>query len=329
MKKLLFPLAISSALLAQSFAGSFGPGPWASGAYYPGATDGKYQASVTGNNITGVIGFSVREGSPTTLSSANTAATTSTTNTADVSFTAATSAAQAFDPAQNYFLIFVDGRTYTGLASASVNVLANSVVGALLGAQPSFGYVTNDLPPVFPPTVFVTNTVIDQNGFLDVVTTNPFGLVQTNITNTITITNDAGVVISSNQVITTNIVSQTPQLITNQIPNLITNTFVDTPSTSNSVTRGTTNSFDPLPLINRGLSGGFQAQLQNKGAYMSFAGSGQLSTPSQSQSVSISTNADGSQRVGGIITETVPFLVNGLRTSFSTSLSASSQTTGN
>jgi hypothetical protein len=133
----------------------------------------------------------------------------------------------------------------------------------------------------------------------------------------------------------TNIVTTDPTVITNtnNVAIFSTNVFFTNTTTaipdsrvSSTVPTGTTNTFDPLPLINRGLSGGFQAQLQNKGAYMSFAGNGQLSTPSQAQSVTVSSNADGSQRVGGIITETVPFFVNGLRTSFSTSLSVS--TTG-
>jgi hypothetical protein len=309
MKKLLFPLAISSALLAQTFAGSFGPGPWASGAYYPGATDGKYQASVTGNNISGVIGFSIREGSPTTLSAATAAAgTTESTNISDASFSAASSAAQAFDPAQNYFLIFVNGRTYTGLASATVNVLANSVVGALLGAQPSFGSQTNQ--------TFDNLTVSVPNKTNFVVITNP---AVTNIftTNTVVITNDGGVITGSNQIITTNITVTDPERITNQIV-----TTGDLPSAGPT-------KLDPIAILNRGLSGGFQAQLQNKGAYMSFAGNGQLSTPSEAQTVSLSTNATGDQVQGVHVTQTVPFLVNGLRTSFSTSLSVSSQTTGN
>jgi len=308
MKKLLFPLAISFALLAQTFAGSFGPGPWASGAYYPGATDGKYQASVTGNNISGVIGFSIREGSPTTLSAATAAAgTTESTNISDASFSAASSAAQAFDPAQNYFLIFVNGRTYTGLASATVNVLANSVVGALLGAQPSFGSQTNQTFDNL--TVFVPNTT----NF--VVITNP-AVTNTFVTNSIVVSNIGGLFVT-NSVLTTNVTVTDPERITNT-----TVTTGDLPSAGPT-------KLDPIAILNRGLSGGFQAQLQNKGAYMSFAGNGQLSTPSEAQTVSLSTNATGDQVQGVHVTQTVPFLVNGLRTSFSTSLSVSSQTTGN
>ncbi|MFZ4484765.1 MAG: hypothetical protein ACOYOL_12395 [Chthoniobacterales bacterium] len=332
MKKLLFPLVISSTLLAQSFAGSFGPGPWASGSYYPGGTDGKYQASVTGSNITGVIGFSIREGSPGTLSTTTqTAQNQQDSNAAASTIQAATTASTIFDSTQNYFVIFVEGRTYTGLAVASVNPLANTVVGSLLGAQPAFGFVTNTLPFKFPDQKLITNVeVTTLDGFSNsVITTNAGGFTQTFITNTITITNDAGVVVGSNQVIITNIVSASPQLITNSTPVFLTNTNVTSDSSAFSVSNGsgTTNVFDPLPVLNRGVSGGFQAQLQNKGAYMNFTGNGQLSSPAQKQTVDLATNTDGTQVAGGIVTETVPFFVNGLRTSFSTSLTVSSTAT--
>ncbi len=303
MKKLLFPLAISSTLLAQSFAGSFGPGPWASGTYYPGGTDGKYQASVTGSNITGVIGFSIREGSPGTLSTdTQNDQGTDQSNAASSTIQAATTASSVFDATQNYFVIFVEGRTYTGLAVASVNVLANSVVGSLLGAQPAFGYQSNNFTDI---TIFGSGT---SNA---VVTTNP-AVTNLIVSNTVSITNTNGVNSGSNQVLTTNIVVIAPERVTN---------FVAAPLTLPA------SQFDPLPVINRGVSGGFQAQLQNKGSYMSFAGNGQLSSPSQKQTVDLTTN--NGQLVGEIVTETVPFLVNGLRTSFSTSLTVSSTTTGN
>lgn len=303
MKKLLFPLAISSALLAQSFAGSFGPGPWASGAYYPGGTDGKYQASVTGNNISGVIGFSIREGSPGTLSTDTQNNQGSEEDDASAStIQAATTASTVFDQTQNYFVIFVEGRTYTGLAVASVNVLANSVVGSLLGAQPAFGYQSNN---------FTDITIFGSGSSNAVVTTNP-AVTNLIVSNSVVISNEGGVITASNIITTTNIVVIAPERTTN---------FVAAPLTLPAA------QFDPLPVINRGASGGFQAQLQNKGSYMSFAGNGQLSSPSQKQSVDLSTN--NGQLVGAIVTETVPFLVNGLRTSFSTSLTVSSQTTGN
>jgi hypothetical protein len=303
MKKLLFPLAISSALLAQTFAGSFGPGPWASGAYYPGGTDGKYQASVTGNNITGVIGFSIREGSPGTLSTDT--QNNQTTDAADASAStiqAATTASTVFDQTQNYFVIFVEGRTYTGLAVASVNVLANSVVGSLLGAQPAFGYQSNN---------FTDITIFAGGSSNAVVTTNP-AVTNLIVSNSVVISNESGIITASNIITTTNVVIIAPERVTNFVAN---------------DPKLPTAAFDPLPVINRGVSGGFQAQLQNKGSYMSFAGTGELSSPSQKQTVDLSTN--NGQLVGEIVTETVPFLVNGLRTSFSTSLTVSSTTTGN
>lgn len=281
--KLFLPAAILSLTAICTQAGSFGPGPWSSGAYYPGGADGKYQAAAYGNNITGVIGFAIREGSPTVLQQTNARESAGATNT---SFAVASAAAQAFDASQNYFVIFVEGRTYSGLAVGSVNPVGKTVTGALLGSQPDFSYNTNS-----------------SNAFVTIETLP--GVVSTNVTNTVTtnisVTNIGGGFTFNVTNITTNVVS----VITTNNPILITNTNF-------------TQLLDPLPILNRGLSGGFRAKLKNNQAFMTFRGSGELSTPAQLQTVDLATNAAGNNVAGTIETETVPFNVDGLRTSFLT-----------
>jgi hypothetical protein len=323
---------VFSALPAFS-ANWFGSGPWSSGAYYPGATDGKYQAAVSGNNIAGVIGFAIREGSPTVLTRTNQQNGGTTTNTlGTASLEAATATAQVFDETQNYFVIFVEGRTYSGLAIGTVNPIGNTVTGTLLGAQPDFGFVTNTLPFEFPEATFTTNTNITIIGSNEVVSiTNLPGVTVTNVTNTVTtniVITDIGGVTVATSIITTNtfsnVVTTDPISITNTnlFPIFLTNTNV----TSVPVTvpvfapEATTNTFDPLPLLNRGLSGGFQASLQNKKGPMTFNGSGQLSTPAQLQTVDLVTNNAGNNIAGTIQTEMINFNLNGLRTSFLTTL---------
>ena len=110
------------AFAATSKAGSFGPGPWANGAYYPGQFDGKYSATVFGNNTSGVFGFALQAGSPTIIT--NTQSTT-TTNISVIQSTVIP------DPWQNYFLIFFNGVTYYGTTFATINVDTKSVAGAM------------------------------------------------------------------------------------------------------------------------------------------------------------------------------------------------------
>ena len=122
--------ALLIALLAPSLlAGNFfGPGPWANGAYYPGQLDGKYAATVFGNNTSGVLGFAQSAGSPTVIT--NTGAVAST------NLIVSTSAVDV-DPNQNYFLIFFNGVTYRGVTFATINVSAKQVTGALFNGRSS------------------------------------------------------------------------------------------------------------------------------------------------------------------------------------------------
>lgn len=132
MKKVFAPAsflliaAVIVALTATSKAGSFGPGPWANGAYYPGQFDGVYSATVFGNNTSGVFGFALQAGSPTIIT--NSESTTST-NLSVVQSTVIP------DPWQNYFLIFFNGVTYYGTTFATINVNSKSVAGAMYDGQ--------------------------------------------------------------------------------------------------------------------------------------------------------------------------------------------------
>jgi len=232
-------------LVTTSFAGNFfGPGPINMGGYWPTFLDGKYQAAVTGvsNNIAGVVGFALINGAPPgrqTEVQSGSGATVTDTVLRNVNL--------GVDPFQNYFMIFVDGRTYAGVTSANINLQNKTVIGALQGTDP----VGNQ--PVTLPTVLEPGQTI---------------------------------------------------------------VF---PSVG-------------LSVLNRGLNGGFQANLNNTKALMSFSGTGSLSTPSQRQiftSTSVPaeyvltdnppsppgtiTNVTATAQ---FITESVTFLISGMRTSY-------------
>jgi hypothetical protein len=107
-------------------AGSFGPGPWANGAYYPGQFDGLYSATAIGTNTSGVIAFGLTNGTPTIL-----------TNLATSNV--------AVNPFQNYWLVFVQGQTYAGATLATINNNSKTVAGALFSqpATASGGFSAN------------------------------------------------------------------------------------------------------------------------------------------------------------------------------------------
>ena len=121
MKRWL-PFLILPTLATSALAGNwFGPGPFANGAYYPGQYDGVYSATIFGGApavISGVLGFGLRNGSPTT-STNSTISTNGTQNTI------------AVDPFQNYFVVFFNGRTYAGLSVANLNNQTDQVGGGL------------------------------------------------------------------------------------------------------------------------------------------------------------------------------------------------------
>jgi len=151
MKRCLPLLAVL--LASPALAGNwFGPGPFANGAYYPGQYDGVYSATMFGGApsvVSGVLGFGLRNGSPST-STNSTIMTNGTQNTISV------------DPFQNYFVVFVNGRTYAGLTIANINNQANAVSGGLFnGRSASTFTVTPVFDPGPPPLVIggLTNEV--------------------------------------------------------------------------------------------------------------------------------------------------------------------------
>ncbi len=112
---LFLPLLVTSGMSGNFF----GPGPWANGAYYPGQLDGKYTSTVFGTNSSGVLGFALRDGSPTVVTNSTVNTNNSIQNTVQL------------DPFQNYFLVFFNGITYYGFTFASINVSSKQVTGAL------------------------------------------------------------------------------------------------------------------------------------------------------------------------------------------------------
>ena len=125
--RLCLPLFALFLLAATGRAGSFfGPGPWANGAYYPGQLDGKYAATIFGNNTSGVLGFAQSAGSPTVVTNSSANLTNSIVQNTVIP-----------DPWQNYFLIFFNGVTYYGTTFATINVSAKQVSGALFNGRSS------------------------------------------------------------------------------------------------------------------------------------------------------------------------------------------------
>lgn len=275
---------IAFAALASSCLASAGPGPWANATYYQGNLDGKYQAAVYGTNISGVLGFALKDGSPTIV-------TNSVLNTTNNS----SQSTIIVDPFQNYFVIFVEGRTYSGVSTANVNYDSSTVTGALIGTQPDVSFITNSNSILSVTAQQFTNTFATNS-------------VSTNVT----VTNINGKSVT-NQITTTN---------------WFTNTIVETLYITN------TNSLsslvmEPSALVNRGLNGGFEAQISGSGAVFTFAGDGELSTPAQLQTVNYTTNERGEVVGAQIDTDTVPFGLNGIRVSFSTATGSAGGSAGN
>ena len=127
------PCCIALLLVTPSLAGSFGPGPWANGAYYPGQYDGVYSAAIFGGApsvVSGVLGFGLANGSPST-STDSTVLTNGIQNTITV------------DPFENYFIIFVNGRSYGGLTIANINGQTDQVSGGLYNGTAAATVTTN------------------------------------------------------------------------------------------------------------------------------------------------------------------------------------------
>jgi hypothetical protein len=246
MKKILLHLAILATIKGTALAGSFfGPSPFSQGWYYPGQMDGKYQASVTGVNIAGAVGFAFQDGAPTV--STNSAATSN----------GGTNVVQntvVVDPFQNYFVVFVQGMTYSGNTTATINIDQGTVTGALFSQQ------------------------------------NAFSLIE------LEATAGAGAT-ATNQIILNN-----------------------------------------LPLLNRGVNGGFTADIDSKKAVFTFSGTGELSAPAFPQTIQgLDTNGNivpSSEFVSNAVTAilqttTVPFDISGIKVSSSAASTIAQPTTGN
>ena len=247
MKKTILPILAITLAANVGLAGNwFGSGPWANDAYYPGQLDGKYQASVTGVNIAGAVGFAFQDGAPTSSSSAASATTASNNITVD--------------PSLNYFVIFVQGVTYSGTTTATINLDQNTVTGAFYSGSSAFTTIeTSEI-------LFVTN-----------------------------------------------------------------GTSVTTAEQISTV-------LDNLSLLNRGVNGGFTANINSKNSLFNFSGTGELSAPAFPQSVlGFDTNGTVvppdrfiSDAVTAVVeTATVPFDIQGIKVSFSGASSTSTSTTSN
>jgi hypothetical protein len=123
MKKLFYSIIAGTIVTSTSLAGNwFGSGPWANGAYYPRQYDGVYSASIFGGApsvVSGVMGFGLRNGSPSIVTNSTTTSSNSIQSTLTV------------DPFQNYFVVFVNGITYVGGTVATINNQTDQVTGGL------------------------------------------------------------------------------------------------------------------------------------------------------------------------------------------------------
>ncbi|MBE2180405.1 MAG: hypothetical protein IAE97_08030 [Chthoniobacterales bacterium] len=149
MKKLSITLAALASTTLISLAGSIGPGPWANGAYYPDQFDGRYSANVYNNTdnagwypkldhptnpepntvrepghvVSGVLGFGLRNGTPTVGTNNRTGAGT---------FNAANTVETiTLDSSHNYFVIYINGDVFAGQTIAGVNISSKTVNGSL------------------------------------------------------------------------------------------------------------------------------------------------------------------------------------------------------
>lgn len=242
MKTILSPLALALILGSPALAGNwFGAGPFNNDGYWASYLNGKYVASVTGRNISGVLGFAIVDGAPPFRINEQQSS-----SGGAIESTALVNQSITPDVLQNYFTIFVEGRTYFGLTTAGINLDNNTVAGALQGQAPA--------------------------GLPDITVTDSFAGGGENAT------------------------------------------------------------VDALSVLNRGLSGGFNATINSKKATFTFSGTGQLSTPANNQTLiltAVPTEADSLVDplvpvgtvtneiiTGRIETETTPFNLSGIRTSF-------------
>lgn len=246
MKTSIASILAMFALSVGANAGNFfGPGPLNNGGYWPGYLNGKYTGIVTGSgtnskNITGVLGFAIVDGAPPFRINEQQSS-----SGGAIESTALVNQTITPDVLQNYFTIFVAGRTYFGITTAGINLDNKTVAGALQGQAPP-GLPDITVSPAFPD--------------------------------------------------------------------------------------GANATLDALSVVNRGLSGGFTATIDNDKATFTFSGTGELSTPANKQTIdltTIPTEVDSLAKpllpvgavtneiiTGQVTTESTPFDIAGIRTSF-------------
>lgn len=256
-------------LVNPVMAGWFGPGPFNNGAPFAGYLNGRYMGVVTGSNISGVLGFAIVDGAPPFRQPGGAGGQQQQQQQQGGEagkFQDRQPAAIRPDILQNYFAIFVEGRVYSGITLAGIDIDSNTVSGALQGENPAaLPNFTAQSPIAVPETTITTN---------------------------------------SNSVVTT--------FNGGEIVNL---------------------TLDALPIVNRGLSGGFTATINSKKATFTYSGTGQLSTPANQQTVTMSAYGQTNNPLvppllippnvltnevvtGTVQTESTPFNIRGIRTSF-------------
>lgn len=329
MKRLILPFGLLCLLSLPALAGNwFGSGPWANSTYYPGNLDGKYQASVTGVNASGVLGFAIRDGAPPFLQLES----QSLSDNALIADTVAVNQQIELDRSLNYYAIFVNGRAYAGTTAAAINYDNSTVTGTLLGSAPSTITNTNfqissqlftNITPIISTNttqtitsqlitntvpIIVTNTTNRVTSEQQVTVTTTNETIEVNDNGFITTTNITYFLTNTNTVFFTNTV-QVPQVVgsnsivqtvfftnTTTTPNTFTNTTVQTALFTNQL-------LNPV-VISTGVDGGFQANINSKRAVFTFQGPGQLSSPGPV--------VDSAQ-----VNPVTAFTVNGIRVSFS------------
>ncbi len=304
MKTLLLP-AIALCLSGNAaLAGNwFGSGPWANATYYPGNLDGKYQAAVFGANVSGVLGFAIRDGAPPFLQSQS--QTLASLNSGGSNNAIVSNQQIGIDNSLNYYAIFVNGRTYVGTTAAAINYDNSSVAGTLIGTQPSTFGTTNKQ---------ITSQILTNiSTSLLTNTSNSITISSQTVTNVFS-TNET-VIVDNNGVITTTNITYN---LTNVETLLITNTNIVTlpPIPVTNITTETalfTNDLINATLVQTGVDGAFQANINSKRAVFTFQGPGQLTAPG------VVTN-------GTQANPALAFNVNGIRVSFSSTANFQSLT---
>lgn len=176
--KLLLPLALLPLLVVPVLAGNFfGPGPFANGGFFPGQFDGRYTATIFNNLnstnipiantnnaqryidngvVSGVLGFGIRNGMPSTTASSNNVAAAGAGNVFASSFTVQSI---EVDTSHNYFVTYIDGKMYAGQTVGNIDINQNQVSGTLLNGTSTAGFERVNTP------------IIDTNGFIIAFTT--------------------------------------------------------------------------------------------------------------------------------------------------------------